>query len=197
MAWKKGKYKKKAPGQMKRWSAEMVRTPSNTDTTRARILGEDKLGGWGASVLYRDHVRSGGRVYVTRSGKVVLDKPKAIPKTRLVFSEYLHVKEEDKPPLVQVIEKRMQSKENQSSNNRYAGFENWLHYDIKDEPYYRLIACFSGNKTFFLEHDQIMLTLKMSRDYTSERAREIVRLQQFARIDWIRSDKLPPPPDPS
>lgn len=192
MAWEKGK-SKKGLGNLKRWSSSSIRTKGSTDTPRARILSETS-GGLGSSVLYRDHIKSGG--YVTPTGKFIQAKKK--PPTRISLGNYLFTREEDKPPIVQVIEQRMQSvkAERQSTsdlpiNHRFVAYDHWHYYTVVDDVYYKLVCCFSGNTSFFVEYDQIKLKLKMSRDYISSRAREIVQQELFKRIVWFRVEDLP------
>lgn len=176
----------KSRGKLNKYSSNRVKVRENTDTPRAKILALDKTGGLGSSVLYREHIKSGG--YVSPNG--VFTHPKKTPQTRLVFEEYQHLKSESKPPLVNLIEQRMKPEE-RVLNGRRIGFINWNHYIPVDEPYLKIICCFSGDVAFFVEHDLIAGILRMSRDYVSSQARGIVQQQDWKRIVWFKISKLP------
>lgn len=175
----------KARGSLKKYSSNRVKVSENTDTPRAKILAQDKTGGLGNSVMYREHIKSGG--YVSPGG--VFTHPKKAPQTRLVLEEYQHLKPENKPPLVNLIVQRMQTEE-RVLNGRRIGYVNWNHYIPVNQPFYKMICCFSGDVVFFVEHDQIADILRVSRDYTSARAREIVHQRNWKRIIWFKIAKL-------
>lgn len=186
--FKKGKARKVFPAKYN----NRPKVPSNTDTPRARILSEEKLGGLGSSVLYRDHIKPPGAYLKPVDGKSfdIIEIPEIFkPETKLIFSQYVNVPESERPPIINTIYRRMQVRL-EILNQRHTALERWHHFIPVNEKFYRLICCFSGATAFFLEHDEINCTVKMSRDYETSSARAIVQRKQYKRIVWFSSQRV-------
>lgn len=179
MGWQKVKARR-GKGVLKRWSSDNIKTKSATDTPRARILSEK---GAGASVLYRDHVKSGGYVHETRTGKVVISHPRKMPET-IYRSGNSFVDER--------IAEIMQSQFWQTEKRQ--GFQQWHYFHVVKSDLLTVVCCFSGTKAVFVEHDVLRLTLRYSALYSTDRARKLSG--EVNRITWIRKEELPPEPSP-
>ena len=188
MAWKRGKPQKR-PGYMKRWSSDNIKTKSTVQTPVARTYSESReknAQGTGAAVLYRDHIKSGSG-YMSPKGRFI--PAKKVPPTRLIIEEYKHMKQEDKPPIVQKIEKDTQSE--QYFADHRVGWNHWHTVYLCNDLYHKFMMCFSGQKAIFISHDLLLKTMKLSRFYTTERAREIIRREQWGIITWDEKATLP------
>lgn len=178
---------------LNKFRSDLPKVKSKVDTPRARVLAEDELGGQGATVLYRDHIKPPGAYLKSHNegGKLSLEiiDTTDVPLTKFL-STYTHMKVEDRPPVVNVILRRIQVRL-EILNPRRTALEKWNYYKVVDEVYHQLVCYFSGNKAFFVDHDEINMVCKMSRMYDSGRAREIVQRKLFDRITWFHKDTIP------
>lgn len=196
--FKKGKPKKVFPAKYN----NRPKVRGSTLTPVARVLSEQKQGdkgsSEGASVLYRDHIRSVGSV----SHKYTEAHPNfrdahVVPVT--IFGEYVNVPRSKRPPIVNVIYDRIVT-QLQTVNPKRTAFslgvtggscKDWNHIVPIDERYRKLFYFFSGSLGFFVERDYIQNRIRMSRDYETSTARRIYVREQWERIVWVAVEVTP------
>lgn len=175
---------------LRKYRSDVPKVRSHSDTPRAKILAEEKLGGAGATVLYRQRNNTAG---VVQHREVFADPyikhAEELLNTKF-FAYYRNVPVDKRPPVVEAIRRRIEVKL-EILNQRRTALEEWHHYKVIDEVYRQLVCFFSGRKAFFVEHDEIAMQVKMSRDYDTDRAREIVQRKLFNRIVWFQVDTIP------
>lgn len=157
---------------LKRFS-EKSTFSSDFTGAKARAAMLSKPGEFGGSILYRDHVKPGTSGHPTPETKTKY----------LMLQNYLGVPDERVPPIIVVL-RRLASVESEMGE--------WHQLKVEDAPYEKLYMFFKGDKSFFMEENQIECVIRRSINYSSDRGRFILH-QRTRHIVWRDVYKLENP----
>lgn len=175
------KSQKKGRGELNKYRSDNVKTKNRHITEVARA--SDEGGGMGASVLYRDRIKSG--YYVTEKGKLIA--PKKVPPTKPEFIKK-YTNGQDPVGILELLETRYWQ------SDRRSGYDHWHYYKALNLKFTPIYCCFSGVKAIFVQVDALKQEISISEMCSTERARHIVSTKKFHQIMWKETRSIPEPP---